>query len=79
MLAPLATLAFLATLWLVGILVAEMLVQNGGKIVAVLRGRSVLATAPSLRPIVMRVSQRSRASRALHAQPRLCANLRVAA
>ena len=69
MLAPLATLAFLATLWLVNIIVANMLDQGMGKIVAALKGRSVLATAPSFRPIAVRVSQRSRAARALYAQP----------
>jgi len=69
MLAPFATLAFLATLWLAGIVIAEMLGQSGGKIVAALKGRSALATAPSVRPIAVRVSQRSRAQRTLHAQP----------
>lgn len=71
MLAPLATLAFLATLWLVVMVAAEMLSQSGGKIVAALKGRSPLATPPSIRPIAVRVSQRSRLARALHAQPHL--------
>ena len=71
MLAPLATLAFLATLWLVGIVVAEMLGVSGRKIALALRGRSPLATAPSVQPIALRVSQRARIQPALRAQPRL--------
>jgi len=71
MLAPFATLAFLAILWLVTLVIADMLDQGFGKIVAALKGRSPLATAPSIRPIAVRVSQRSRARRTLHAQPQL--------
>jgi hypothetical protein len=71
MLAPLATLAFLATLWLVVTIVAEMLGQNGWKIVAALKGHSMQATAPELRPVAVRVSQRTRPQRILRAQPRL--------
>ncbi len=71
MTAPLATLAFLATLWLVNIVVANMLDQGMGKIVAALKGHSALATAPALRPIAVRVSQRSRVARAVCAQPQL--------
>jgi hypothetical protein len=71
MLAPLATLAFLATLWLVVTIVAEMLGQSGWKIVAALKGHSMLAAAPELRPVAVRVSQRYRAARVLRAQPRL--------
>ena len=72
MLAPLATLAFLATLWLVVVTLAEMLSQNGGKIAAAVRGRSPLATtAPELRPVAVRVSQRSRPQRILRARPGL--------
>lgn len=73
MIAPLATLAFLATLWLVVTIVAEMLGQSGGKIVAALKGRSVLATAPSIRPVAARVSQRARVARQLRVRPRLLA------
>lgn len=69
MLAPLATLAFLATLWLVAVVVAGMLAENG-KIVAALNGLSPLASAPRIRPTPVRVSQRFRAQRALRAQPR---------
>ena len=71
MLAPLATLTVLATLWLLAMIAAEMLGESGAKIAAVLKGRSPLATAPRVRPIAGRVSQRSRQQRALHAQPQL--------
>ena len=71
MTAPLATLAFLVALWLVAIVIADMLDQGIGKIVAALNGRSPLATAARLRPVAVRVSQRSRQARVLHAQPTL--------
>ena len=70
MLAPLATLAFLATLWLAAMVLAQLLGETLGKIAAALKGRSQLATMPSTRPIALRVSQRSR-RRVLRAQPRL--------
>jgi len=70
MLAPLATLAFLAALWLLAMIIVEMLGERGAKMAAALKGRSPLATVPSLRPVAVRVSQRSR-QRALRAQPRL--------
>jgi hypothetical protein len=71
MLAPLATLAFLATLWLVATLAAEMLGASGRKVMMALKGQSLLASEPSIRPIAMRVSQRARSQRPLRAQPRL--------
>ena len=70
MLAPLATLVFLAGLWLVAVTIAEMLGESGSKVAGALSGRSPLASAPSIRPIAGRVSQRSR-ERTLRAQPRL--------
>jgi hypothetical protein len=79
MLAPLATLAFLAAIWLVVTRIADMLEQSGAKIAAALKGRSPLATAPSLRPVAVRVSQRARAERPLRAQPRFQVPLRAAA
>ena len=71
MIAPLATLAFLTALWLVNIIIADMFDHGIGKIVAALKGRSVLATAPALRPVAVRVSQRSRLPWALYAPPEL--------
>ena len=78
MLAPIATLAFLATLWLLAVTIAEVLGESGEKIAAALKGRSLLATAPKIRPIAGRVSQRSRL-RTLRAQPQLQPTLRAAA
>jgi hypothetical protein len=69
MLAPLATLASLATIWLVVMIGAEMFGTSGRKVLMALRGRSLLATAPSVRPVAVRVSQRARPKRALRAQP----------
>ena len=71
MLAPLATLAFLATIWLVAVVLIEMLGASGGKIALALKGRSPLATAPHIRPVAVRVSQRARPQRTMRAQPRL--------
>ena len=71
MLAPLATLAFLATLWLVVTIGAAMLISSGRKIVMALKGHSLLASEPAMRPVALRVSQRARPQRMLRAQPRL--------
>ena len=72
MLAPLATLAFLATLWLVVVTMAGMFGTSGSRIAAALRGNSPLAViAPQLRPAPVRISQRARPIRVLRAQPRL--------
>ena len=71
MLAPVATLAFLLTLWLVGTAVAQMLSDNGTKLVAALKGRSLLAAEPDVRPVAVRVTQRARPQPALRAQPQL--------
>ena len=71
MLAPLATLAFLATLWLVTLIGAEMFGISGRKIALALNGRSLLATAPSVQLVALRVSQRARIQPAWRAQPRL--------
>jgi hypothetical protein len=69
--APLATLAFLVTLWVVSLVLGDLLSEGLGKVIATLKGRSPLATTPNIRPVAVRVSQRSRQQRALRAQPRL--------
>ena len=69
MLAPLATLAFLVTIWLVATMAAEMLGGSGRKIMMALKGRSLLATTPDIRPVALRVSLRARPQRTLRAQP----------
>jgi len=79
MLAPLATLAFLLTLGLAVMVLAAIVAQSGSKIAAALKGASPLAAAPSIRPVALRVTQRSRPLRVLRAQPQLRTGLRAAA
>ena len=79
MTAPLATLAFLVTLWVVNLVFADLLNDGLGKVIAALKGRSPLAAAPSIRPVAVRVSQCSRPQRALRAQPEFRPHLRAAA
>ena len=71
MLAALATLAFLATMWMIAVVTISMLGESGPKILAALKGRSLLATAPVDVPAAMRVSQRARLQRPVRAQPQL--------
>ena len=71
MLAPIATLAFLATIWLVARLILEMTEGAGAKVSAALRGQSMLAQPPQLvRPITVRFQPRAGSvRRPLRAQP----------
>lgn len=69
MLAPLATLAFLAALWFIAMLLLESVAQSRSKIAAALRGHSQLSSTPAVVPVPVRVSQRSR-QRAIRAEPR---------
>jgi hypothetical protein len=46
-----------------------MLGASRAKIALAFKGRSPLATAPSIRPVALRVSQRARPQRTLRAQP----------
>jgi hypothetical protein len=72
MLAPLATLAFLAVILLVFAIGAEMIGASGRKMLMALKGQSLLASEPAVRPIAMRISPRARPQqRTLRAQPRL--------
>ena len=57
MLAVLATLTFLVVIWLCATIVAGTLEQSDAKIIAALKGRSLLASPP-INPIAGRVSQR---------------------
>ena len=56
MIAAFATLTFLIAMWLCAIVIAGTLEQSGSKMVAALKGRSLLAT-PAIPPIRLRVSQ----------------------
>ena len=71
MIAPLATLAFLATLWLVVRIALELADGSGAKILAALRGQSMLALPPqSVRPISVRFQPRAESvRRPTRAQP----------
>ncbi len=66
MIAPLGTLAFLATLWLVVVLGASVLEASGGKIAAALKGKP--AHRQSFAP--MRMRARYRLQRPMRATPR---------
>ncbi|HMI39938.1 MAG TPA: hypothetical protein VK485_01750 [Sphingomicrobium sp.] len=57
MIAAFATLTFLIAMWLCAIAIAGTLEQSGSKMVAALKGRSLLAV-PLAPPIKLRVSQR---------------------
>lgn len=60
MIAPLATLAFLATLWAVVRIALDLADGSGAKILAALRGKSMLALPPqSVRPISVRFQPRA--------------------
>lgn len=64
MLAPLATLAFLATLWCVARIVLEMADGSGARILAAVRGKSMLAVPPqSVRPLSVRFQARAESVR----------------
>jgi hypothetical protein len=66
MIAPLGTLAFLATLWLLVVVGASILEESGGKIAAALKGRPV--DLPSIAPL--RVRTRSRLQQPIRARAR---------
>ena len=71
MIAPLATLAFLATIWLIARIALELADGSGAKILAALRGQSMLALPPqSVRPISVRFQPRAaEVRRPARAQP----------
>ena len=71
MIAALATVLFLATLWFLGALAVATAEQSGGKILAALKGQSLLATAPVVQPISWKVSPRARSTRPMRARPTL--------
>ena len=68
MTAALVTVVFLATLWMLIVVGAEVLEQSSGKILAALKGRSMMTVAT--RPVRMRV-ERYRPARAMRANARL--------
>lgn len=69
MLAALGTLVFLATLWLVVVVSAAILEDDGSRIAAALKGRS--ASRLPLRSSPARIRPRAYLRRPMRAQPRL--------
>lgn len=60
MLAPFATLAFLFAIWLVAKLMVDLIAEQGVRVGAALRGRSMLACPPqSVRPVSARYQPRA--------------------
>jgi hypothetical protein len=66
MIAPLSTLAFLATMWLLVVLGASVLEESGAKIAAALKGKP--ASPPVIVPV--RARARSRLAQPMRAKPR---------
>ena len=67
MIAPLGTLVFLATVWLLVVLGASVLEESGVKIAAALKGKTL---QPSLRTPTVRLRARPRMVRAMRASAR---------
>lgn len=71
MTAALATIAFLATLWMIAFVVESLAGESWSKIVAALKGHSVLATAPQARQLSWKAAPRVRTTRPVHVRPTL--------
>ena len=70
MLAPLATLVMLSALWLVAYIALELADGGSAKVVAALRGRSMLTQPVTFRPVTVRFQPRAEVvRRPVHAQP----------
>ncbi len=70
MLAALATLVFLVTLWTIGVVAVRTLEESGSRMLAALRGHSPLAYSATFVPVAGRASARTRAQRTTRAVPR---------
>ena len=66
MIAPLGTLAFLATLWLLVVLGASVLEESGARIAAALKGKPVYRQVS----VPVRARLRSRSQKPMRARPR---------
>lgn len=72
MIAAFATLAFLATLWLVTFLAAQTLAQTGGRIGAALKGASGLPVTAFHAPVPIRSNARPfRQQASMRVKPKL--------
>lgn len=68
MIAALATLAFLATLWLLVVVGAAVLEESGAKIAAALKGQSANGSCLQLTPA--RIRPRTRVQQPMRVRPR---------
>ena len=68
MIAALATLAFLATLWLLVVVGAAVLEESGAKIAAALKGQSANGSGLQFTPA--RIRPRTRVQQPMRARPR---------
>ena len=71
MIAALATILFLAVLWTLAVVAVATVERDGGKILSALKGRSLLAAAPVVRPVSWRTGPRARSARPMRARPTL--------
>ena len=71
MLGALATLIVLAAMWLSAIIIAATLEESGFKILAALKGRSIMASAVVVGPVKQRVSERYPAPRPIRVEAKL--------
>ena len=70
MLAPFATLLFLAVTWSVVCLIAEMILKPGSRVLSALRGETRAAPQPSV-TITMRARRTAAQRQMLRARPQL--------
>ena len=70
MIAPFATLAFLAVMWISAFAFAEMFGRSGRRVLAALRGETPAAPAVTV-TVMTRTKRPTTASRPLRAQPQL--------
>ena len=70
MIAPFATLAFLAILWIAASILAETFGRAGTRVVAALRGATPAAAVVTSR-VTTRARRSARSSRPLRARPQL--------
>ena len=70
MIAALGTVVFLLTLLAIAAVAAVLIEQSGGKVVAALKGQSLLATRRQAAPAPVRISSRARSQRAVRAEAR---------
>ena len=71
MIAPLATLAFLAILWMSAFAFAETFGRSGSRVLAALRGKTPSSVPAVIVTVRMRATRAATPRRPLRAQPQL--------